>query len=187
MAKLIRCKTCNAEIISSTKICPNCGAKNKQPIYTKWWAWTIAVVVVLAIATSGNNNSNTNPNTNPNTNSSTNSSTNANTGANTNTGANANTPPASSNAQQPAQAPKSNKLTLEKYNKIQTGMTYKEVIGIIGFEVAPEVEMGEAGSEFYTVSFRYMGSDQVSGSLGANASFMYQNGKLTMKSQIGLK
>lgn len=79
------------------------------------------------------------------------------------------------------------KLTLEKYNQIENGMTYEEVIKIIGFEVSPEAEVGEKGTALYTVSFRYMGDDQVKGSIGANASFMFQGGKLNTKAQIGLE
>jgi hypothetical protein len=81
----------------------------------------------------------------------------------------------------------SKKLTLEKYNTIQNGMTYKEVMDIIGFEVSPEVEVGEKGTALYTASFRYMGDEQVDGTLGANASFMFQGGKLNTKAQMGLK
>lgn len=81
----------------------------------------------------------------------------------------------------------SDKLTLEKYNQIENGMTYEEVVEIIGFEGTPEAEVGEKGSAYYTVSYRYIGDDQVNGDLGANASFMFQGGKLNMKSQLGLK
>ena len=80
-----------------------------------------------------------------------------------------------------------NLLTLEKYNQVQNGMTYEEVIKIVGFEGTPEAEVGEKGTALYTVSYRYMGNDQVKGSMGANASFMFQGGKLNMKAQTGLK
>lgn len=50
MAKMIKCKTCNNEIASSAKSCPSCGAKNKKPIYKKWWVWLLAVIVVASIA-----------------------------------------------------------------------------------------------------------------------------------------
>jgi uncharacterized protein YceK len=79
------------------------------------------------------------------------------------------------------------RLTLEKYNKIENGMTYEEVVKIIGFEGTPEAEAGERGTQYHTISYRYMGSDQVDGSTGANASFMFQGGKLSMKAQLGLK
>lgn len=81
----------------------------------------------------------------------------------------------------------SEKLTLEKFEKIENGMSYNDVVGIIGCEGTLEAETGEKGTEYYTVSYRYMGDDQVSGMLGANASFMFQNGKLMMKAQLGLK
>lgn len=58
MAKMINCKTCGNEIASSAKICPSCGAKNKKPIYKKWWVWLIAIIVVALIAGGGNSSNN---------------------------------------------------------------------------------------------------------------------------------
>lgn len=58
MAKIIKCKTCSSEIASSAKNCPSCGAKNKKPIYKKWWVWLIAVIVVIGIAGGGDSSSN---------------------------------------------------------------------------------------------------------------------------------
>ena len=49
-AKLIKCKTCGAEIAANAKVCPQCGAKNKKPIYKKWWFYLIVVLVIAAIA-----------------------------------------------------------------------------------------------------------------------------------------
>lgn len=56
MSKLINCKTCNAEIAASAKLCPGCGAKNKKPFYTKWWVWVIAIVIIAAIGNQGKGN-----------------------------------------------------------------------------------------------------------------------------------
>jgi RNA polymerase subunit RPABC4/transcription elongation factor Spt4 len=56
MQKMLKCKTCQAEIAKSAKTCPSCGAKNSSPIYAKWWVWAIAVIVVIGIANSGKNN-----------------------------------------------------------------------------------------------------------------------------------
>ncbi|NDL68482.1 hypothetical protein GXN74_12120 [Clostridiales bacterium F-3ap] len=42
------CSTCNAEIASNAKTCPSCGAKNKKPIYKRWWFILILVVLVLS-------------------------------------------------------------------------------------------------------------------------------------------
>ncbi len=62
MSKMIKCKTCGADIASSAKACPGCGAKNKKPFYKKWWVWFIVVIVLIGAAGSGansNNNSST--------------------------------------------------------------------------------------------------------------------------------
>jgi len=59
MAKIINCKTCNAEIASTAKFCPKCGAKNKKPVYLRWWFWVFAIfVLILIIALSGGNGEN---------------------------------------------------------------------------------------------------------------------------------
>lgn len=50
--KLMPCKTCGNEIAASAKKCPHCGAKNKKPIYKKWWLWVIVVIAVIGIASS---------------------------------------------------------------------------------------------------------------------------------------
>ena len=42
------CKACSREIAKSAKACPHCGAKNKKPIFAKWWFWIIIVVVLVA-------------------------------------------------------------------------------------------------------------------------------------------
>lgn len=51
------CKDCGAQLDGSTKVCPQCGAKNaslKQPIYKKWWFWVILAVIVFAAIGAGN-------------------------------------------------------------------------------------------------------------------------------------
>ena len=45
--KLIKCKSCGADIAKSAKTCPQCGAKNKKPIYKKWWFYAILVIILL--------------------------------------------------------------------------------------------------------------------------------------------
>ena len=49
--KISTCKSCGSAIAKNEKICPNCGSKNKQPIYKKWWFWAIVAVIVITIAT----------------------------------------------------------------------------------------------------------------------------------------
>lgn len=52
--KMTTCKTCGAEIAKNAKSCPKCGAKNKKPIYKKWWLYAVIVVaIVIVIATFG--------------------------------------------------------------------------------------------------------------------------------------
>lgn len=47
--KLTTCDSCGAEIATSAKICPQCGAKVKRPITKKWWFWVVVVVIIAAI------------------------------------------------------------------------------------------------------------------------------------------
>lgn len=47
MSKMITCKSCNAEIASSAKSCPKCGAKNKKPVYKRVWFWVVIVIVAI--------------------------------------------------------------------------------------------------------------------------------------------
>ena len=52
--KMTTCKHCGAEISASAKVCPQCGGKNKPPIYKRWWFIVIIVLIVLsAIGGSG--------------------------------------------------------------------------------------------------------------------------------------
>lgn len=47
MSKMIKCKTCGADIAANAKTCPSCGAKNKKPFYTKWWFWVIVALFII--------------------------------------------------------------------------------------------------------------------------------------------
>lgn len=68
--KMIKCNSCGNEIASSAKSCPNCGAKNKKPVFKKWWFWAlIAFVIVFIISIAGgdsdpspSSSNNSNPN-----------------------------------------------------------------------------------------------------------------------------
>lgn len=54
--KMTVCKACGAQMAKSAKTCPSCGAKNKKPIYKRWWLWALiafALIVVIAAAGSG--------------------------------------------------------------------------------------------------------------------------------------
>lgn len=64
MGKMIKCKTCTKEISANTKSCPNCGAKNKKPIYKRPWIWLIAIFILIGVVGSAaeGNDSNTSSN-----------------------------------------------------------------------------------------------------------------------------
>lgn len=47
-SKMTTCKHCGAEIAASAKVCPQCGRKNKPPIYKRWWFIAIIVLIVLS-------------------------------------------------------------------------------------------------------------------------------------------
>ena len=76
---------------------------------------------------------------------------------------------------------KQEKLNLEKFNKIETGMTYQQVVDIIGEEgtVLSESEI----ANIKTIIYSWNGE----GSIGANANVTFQNGKVVSKAQVGLK
>lgn len=46
--KMIKCKTCGADIASNAKSCPNCGAKNKKPVYKRIWFWALIIIIIIA-------------------------------------------------------------------------------------------------------------------------------------------
>ena len=47
-----KCSTCGAAIAKKAKRCPACGAKNKKPIYKRFWVWVLAVIVLVLIVKS---------------------------------------------------------------------------------------------------------------------------------------
>lgn len=55
MAKMIKCKTCGADIASSAKSCPSCGAKNKKPFFKKVWFWVLIVIIIGAAGAGASN------------------------------------------------------------------------------------------------------------------------------------
>lgn len=73
-----------------------------------------------------------------------------------------------------------NKITLEKFNQIENGMTYEEVVSIIGEEGTLSTE-----SSYGSQAMRIYGWYASNGISNATVSFM--NGKVNGKSQIGLE
>ena len=52
--KLIHCNACGKEIAKSAKFCPSCGAKNKKPIFKRWWFWVIVLLLLGSVGNVGN-------------------------------------------------------------------------------------------------------------------------------------
>lgn len=137
--------------------------KKKKSIFKKWWFWVIAVVIIAA-ATSGGEEETAKPEKEE--------------------------PKAvETAAEQPKEEPKKEEppknketITSEEFTTIQNGMSYEEVVEIIGSEGELLSETGTKGDQFYTVMYKWDGEG-----LGANANFTFQNNKLQNKSQFGLK
>jgi hypothetical protein len=70
-------------------------------------------------------------------------------------------------------------VTARAFSRISTGMTYAEVISLIG-EVGEEASRVELG-DVETVMYMWKNRD------GSNMNAMFQNGKLVSKAQAGLK
>ena len=51
--KMVICRNCNATIAQNAKICPSCGAKNKQPFYKKTWFIVLVVIGIIGALASG--------------------------------------------------------------------------------------------------------------------------------------
>jgi len=76
------------------------------------------------------------------------------------------------------------KMTLDEFNKIETGMSYEEVVNIIGAEGTVLSESDITGDGKYkTTIYSWDGN----GMLGANANVTFQGGKVISKAQFGLK
>ena len=52
-SKVKVCKSCSQEFAKNAKFCPHCGAKNKKPIFKKWWFWVIIALLFIVIGSSG--------------------------------------------------------------------------------------------------------------------------------------
>ncbi|WP_243644065.1 hypothetical protein [Paenibacillus pinisoli] len=74
-------------------------------------------------------------------------------------------------------------ITKEQYAKIESGMTYEEIIEIVGSEGEVMAESGKKGDDLYVFVVMYEGS----GDLGASASFSFLGDELQSKAQFGLE
>ncbi|WIF95022.1 DUF3862 domain-containing protein [Caminicella sporogenes] len=72
----------------------------------------------------------------------------------------------------------SSKVNMEMYNKIQNGMTYEEVVNILG--EGEEVSSSEVAG-IKTAIYQWVNND------GSNMNVTIQDGKVISKAQYGLK
>lgn len=72
-----------------------------------------------------------------------------------------------------------NTLTKYQYDKFENGMTYKEITDILG----KQGEIQAQSQDGTLIAYMFRGE----GEIGANAQLIFQNGKLFIKSQAGLR
>lgn len=75
----------------------------------------------------------------------------------------------------------SGKMTLAVYDKINNGMTYDEVVALVGEKPASESEAELMGEKAKVCSWLGKAGN------GANAAIEFQNGKVASKTQVGLQ
>lgn len=75
-------------------------------------------------------------------------------------------------------------ISMNEFNQIKNGMTYEQVTEIIGSPGEMVLETGTPGDQFYTAKYHFKGDG---GLWGAQAELTFQNGKLSTKTQTGLK
>lgn len=73
-------------------------------------------------------------------------------------------------------------ISLEEFNSIENGMTYDQVVEIIGGEGVVQSEVGGEGEQFHTIMYSWDGET----GFGANASVTFQGGVVESKAQFGL-
>lgn len=75
------------------------------------------------------------------------------------------------------------KIDLAEFQKIKAGMSYSQVVSIIGGSGTVMSESGSSGDPLHTIMYSWEGQ----GGFGANANIMFQGGKMINKAQFGLK
>ena len=162
------CKNCGKELLSNEKYCSSCGNStiSDQISYTNDKTTKkkknkgkitgivpgLLLIIFIAIIVGFVNLTSTQTNSNP---------TNVNEDKNSNNNS------------------KGALITLDEFNKIETGMSYEDVVNIIGSNgtLSSESSIGNYTTQIYT----WYGSV-----FGANANVTFQNGKVVGKAQAGL-
>lgn len=94
------------------------------------------------------------------------------------------TPSNNVKADQPKETPKPesdpSEITMEEFNKIQNGLTLKQVEEIIGGK--GEMQSSAGDGQFKSELYMWKGN-----TIGANANVTFQDGKVMAKAQFGLE
>lgn len=146
--------------------------KQKKPFYKKIWFWVLAVIVVSAVGANGEDTPKEE----------------ATTAVKTEEVKADDTEKAEPAKEEKKAEPKKEvndpEMTKAEFNKLRNGMTYEEVIKIVGGEGELSSEVGAVGDDLYTAMYTFEGN-----SFGGNANLTFQGSpaKLNMKAQFGLK
>lgn len=76
---------------------------------------------------------------------------------------------------------KSEYITLEEYNKIESGMTYEQVVEIVGSDGTVSSQVESNGYKIVIISW------YGNGVAGSNANVTFTNNAVSGKAQVGLK
>jgi len=152
------CSKCGAENDTGNGFCSKCGApfgsaSLRRPVYKKWWFWVVIVVAIMVVIPKGSGSKRATP-----------------------AGTQATIKPSAIVTKAPDTT-----ISLAEFNSLNTGMSYKEAVSIIGCEGTISSQSKMNGIE--TIMYTWKGS----GDLGANANAMFQNNNLVSKAQAGLK
>jgi hypothetical protein len=140
--------------------------KKKKPFYKKWWFWVIAIIIVVGVASGGGESSDQTKEDEKK--------------VSTEKSVTTTTTP---KKEESKKEEKKGVVTKEKFDQIKDGMTYEEVVSIIGAEGTLLSETGEKGTQTHTVIYEF----EADGTFGANANFTFQGGKLVNKAQFGIE
>lgn len=73
-------------------------------------------------------------------------------------------------------------ITLDEFNQIQAGMTYEQVVNIIGSNGTLTSDVSLGNEAYHTQIYMWYGNRIT----GANANITFQGGKVVSKAQFGL-
>lgn len=143
--------------------------KPKKAFYKKWWFWVIIAFVLYSVGTQGGKEETekATKELEPKTEQVTKEAT---------------EPKAEPKKEEPKkEEPKKDGITKAEFEQVQTGMSYEDVVAIVGTEgeVSSESEIGGITTKMYT----WKGESGI----GANANMTFQNNELKSKAQFGLK